>query len=77
MVLACLMLSSVSYAQNSTEVSDEELVVDRPSIPDAPNSRSSDRGSSNSQSNDDSGEQVFKPTEEISEDSAVAFPVDI
>lgn len=78
--LMILLLSFMSqvfpgavHAQSQSDASDEELVIDKQRIPDAPNSRRQEQ----SKSNNESSEQVYKPTEEISEDQPVAFPIDI
>jgi len=70
-----LVFASFSFAQSSdtSNEADDELVVDKQRIPDAP--RSDDRDES--KSNGGSSDQVYKPSEEISEDLPVAFPVDI
>lgn len=72
-VLSCaLIVTTASYSQSNDDEQEDDLVVERPRIPDAPSSRGSDANS-----NDDPSDQVFKPTEEISEDLPVPFPVDI
>lgn len=66
-----------SSSTTSSAEDEDELVVTRNRIPDAPNSRSSSNKQDRSKSNDGAAGKVFKPTEEISEDLPVPFPVDI
>lgn len=78
-----LIFTATAYAQTNSDSSnrgaenEDDLVVDRPRIPDAPNSNSGSNSQDESKSNGGAADKVFKPTEEISEDLPVPFPVDI
>ena len=75
-LLSLIVVAAPAIGQDNrdSEAAQNERVVQRPRIPDAPNTRTP---ATTTQSKNDPNDKVFKPTEEISEDLPVPFPVDI
>ena len=70
LVFSSLLFAGLLYAQSGSDDDSNDQELERVVIPEPPRQ-------SKTTSKPESREGVFKPSEEISEDSPVPFPVDI